>query len=86
MSRETRWNPSTGILSLGFRAEEMLAEPVPVRRPGAREMGSAFASSVMGEEAGTGTTNVGLKLRTVSIGVKNMLYVEPECKPEKFDP
>lgn len=61
-SNETRWKPTMGIFSLGFLAADTFAEPVPVRRPGLREMGSALACSMMGEEAGTGTTNVGLKL------------------------
>lgn len=63
LSNETRWNPTMGIFWLGFLVADTFAEPVPVRRPGVREMGSALACSTMGEDAGTGTTNVGLKLR-----------------------
>ena len=67
-SRPTRRKPTMGTRCVGLRAEEaegeMAAEPVPVRRPGVREMGVDFSGGVERLSVSqTGRRKMGLKLR-----------------------
>ena len=69
-SRPTRRKPTMGTRCVGLRAEEaegeMAAEPVPVRRPGVREMGVDVDLSGDVERSSvsqTGRRKIGLKLR-----------------------
>ena len=69
-SRPTRRKPTMGTRCVGLRAEEaegeMAAEPVPVRRPGVREMGVDVDLSGDVERSSvsqTGRRKMGLKLR-----------------------
>lgn len=65
-SSETRRKPTMGMRVEGARVdgEEMAAEPVPVRRPGVREMGEevCVGAAGMSSVSQTGRTNIGLKL------------------------
>ncbi len=70
-SRPTRRKPMIGTGCVGALPAdvEMAAEPVPVRRPGVREMGVVFSKGgVVSSFSQTGRRNIGLKLGDVGIG------------------